>query len=99
MIQDDIKKGDKVIFIQHGGVLSANAGNVFTFYAWWPTHWGSHRFWQCQELIDEGNTVHNFAAYDCELFDPEKHAHLNPNIMDLEKLRINREQFISDFGA
>ena len=99
MITEDIKRGDKVIFTERGGVLSTDKGNVFTFYGWWTTHWGSNRFWQCQELIDEGNIEHNFSAYECEIFDPEKHAYLNPKFMNHKELEKNRREFIEKYGA
>lgn len=97
---DNLKVGDKLIFFKHGGVLSAKAGNVFTFSNWYKEddEWnpGKH-WWQCQELHNQGNHVHNFSIYNTELFD--ENTHKDYVIMDAEKLVSQQRDFVEKYGA
>jgi hypothetical protein len=71
---ENLKKGDKLIFKQHGGVLSANKGYVYTFNNWYKSkHFNNYYlYWQSEECINESPN-HNFLIHDVELFDINKH--------------------------
>jgi hypothetical protein len=66
--KENLKYGDKLIFITNGMVLSTNKGNVYTFHSW---HDKEKEFFKCVELID--NTNHNFGISRTELFDINIH--------------------------
>lgn len=90
---DDLKEGDKLIFYQDGGGLSTNIGNVFTFANWYE----EKNYWQCKELHNQGNHIHNFSIYDTELFDENIHKEFV--LMDEEKLVAKQREFIEKYGA
>lgn len=90
----NLKKGNRLIFFQNGGVLSTDKGNVFTFSNWWED---DKYYWQCKELLSMGNRTHNFSIYDLELFDPQKHKQFN--IMDEQKITGGEKEFIRKYGA
>lgn len=96
---NNLKKGDKLIFIEYGGVLSAKKGNVFTFSNWWkdddPWRPGKH-YWQCEELHNMGNHEHGFSIYHTELF--AENIHKDYVLMDEAKLISNQKEFIRKFG-
>lgn len=91
----NIKEGDRLIFVEHGGVLSTSKGNVFTFWKWHESSvGGKNEFWKCIELKD--NPYHNFGVWSVELFD--ENIHKEYNIMTSQKLNNNVIEFIKKFG-
>ena len=94
---DNLKNGDKLIFIRHGGVLCTNKGNVFTFANWYKEPKEGKRWWQCQEQHNIGNHEHNYSIYDTELFDESIHKEFV--LMDEEKIETKRREFIEMYGA
>ncbi len=96
---DNLKCGDKLIFSRHGGVLSTDIGNVFTFSNWLEEndkYRPSKLFWQCIELHKQGNHSHNFIIRDVELFD--ENIHKDFVIMDEKKLIDNLNKFNKEYG-
>lgn len=93
---ESLKVGEKLIFHRDSGVLSGNKGDVFTFSNWWEEEHGK-RWWQCKELHEQGNHEHTFSIYDVEIFDPNKH--IEHNIMDVQKLEQEQQDFIEKYGA
>ena len=97
---DNLKAGDKLIFIRNSGVLNGREGEVFTFSNWHKTtdNWAPpNYFWQCEELHKIGHHTHNFAITDVELFDESVHkvfTHITP-----EKLASQEREFIRRFGG
>lgn len=66
--------GDKVIFIEGGGVLSWKRGRVFTFSNLIDGAWSDgSKYMQFKEMHDRGNHVHNAGLQSLEKFDPEVH--------------------------
>jgi hypothetical protein len=99
---NNLKDGDKLIFFRDGGVLSAAVGNVLTFANWHFSkfQYGSSKqkkYWQCVELHNLGNHVHNFSIYDTELFD--ENIHKDFVLMDEKKIVENQQKFIKTYGS
>ncbi len=92
---DNLKAGDKLIFYRDGGVLSAKKSNVFTFANWSNRYTARKCYWQCKELLNQGNHVHNFSIYDTELFD--ENIHTEYVLMDEKKLVAKRREFIETY--
>jgi len=94
-IADTIKSGTKLIFINNGGVLSANVNYIYTFDNWYkksPTVW-----WQSKELKEyENNYDHNFHIGDCEIYNPE--IHKNGIIVTKELLLMGLNNWLKRFG-
>lgn len=93
-----LKEGDRLIFITHGSVLQAKKGNVFTFSNWYIDEIfpDSKQWWQCKELIEMGNTEHNFHILDTEVFNESIHTDFV--IMDAQKISDARKKFIDLYG-
>jgi hypothetical protein len=87
-------KGDKLIFVHYGEVLSADIGNVFTFSNYKDE---LKMYWQCEELLSMGNTVHGFATHVVEKFDPSVHTKFR--IMNTEELQKDINDFIKKYGG
>lgn len=113
-LPDDIKNlklGDKVIFIRHGGTVSVGKGNIFTFSNWLtpllqlqkchyiPNHWLKEpiKYFQCLELLQQGNTEHGMDAFCIEVFNPL--VHKDYVLMDADRLEHDKAEFISKYGA
>ena len=95
---ENLKPGDKLIFVEFGQVLSANIGNVFTFSNWYKEDELKDKiYWQCQELHDMGNSVHGFFIYHVEIFDPQKHK--NFKIMNIDSLKQDEDNFFKLYGT
>jgi hypothetical protein len=92
----NLKGGEKLIFVEWGGTLSTDIGNVYTFANWFEHKTLPKRYFQCQELLDMGNTVHNMAIHRTELFNPEIHKEYR--IMDAEKINQDLAEFTKQFG-
>lgn len=93
----NLKKGDKLIFIQNGMVLMSKKGNVFTFSNFFTCPWmGDTSFWQSEELISMGNYEHNFGIEDVELFDENIHKEFV--VMNKEKILQTEKTFIEMYG-
>lgn len=104
----EIKKGDKLIFIKDGGVLSARINYVYTFSNWkgenkdknkLKENWdnGLRIFWQCEELHNIGNHEHGFGIQFVELFNPQKYK--DYIVITPELLQKNEIDFIKTFGG
>jgi hypothetical protein len=96
---NNLKPGDKLIFVSDGRVLSAKKGNVFTFANWWEPKCQfvvPKTYWQCKELHDMGNHGHNFSIRELELFDENVHTEFV--LMDRAKLRAHQMQFLKEYG-
>ncbi len=91
---DNLKLGDKLIFIRNGGVLSANVGNVFTFANW--CHPLERDYWRSVELQRMGNFDHSFCIYDTALFDEKVHAEFV--LMTEERLKADYSEFVTKYG-
>lgn len=95
---NQLKKGDKLIFIRNGGVLSADIGNVFTFSNWKMSDRKlGKRYWQSVELLMFGENEHCFSIFDVELFDEK--VHTNFTIVNEEVLKKDEELFVKEFGS
>lgn len=88
--KENLKYGDKLIFIRNGNVLSTNKGNVFTFHSWHDKH---KEFFKCLELID--NPYHNFGISCTELFDVNIHKEFK--LMSEENLNNDVLEFNNRF--
>ena len=97
---DNLKSGNQLIFYCWGGVLSANKGNVFTFANWYEEDDEFDKgkyYWQCQELLDQGNYKHNFCIHHTELFNESIHKEFK--IMDENKINHQQQEFINKYGG
>jgi len=96
---NNLKKGDKLIFIQDGGVLSTDKGNVFTFSNHYKSDdpYSKGKYFQCLECLYSGNTVHNFPFFAVELFD--ENIHKEYRLMTVEKLKKDKNEFINRYGS
>jgi hypothetical protein len=88
--KENLKCGDKLIFIENGSVLSTNKGNVFTFHSW---HDKEKEFFKCVELIDNSN--HNLGISRTELFDINIHKEFK--LMNKENLNNQVLEFNNKF--
>jgi hypothetical protein len=106
-----LRPGDKLIFISNSGVLTGKPGDVVTFrglpvdsvhkrdqWAYDDNKIVTHyRYFQCQELIDQGYLTHSFDFGTVMPFDAAKypnHRPLTAEIMDRE-----RSEFIKKYGS
>jgi len=94
--KQNLKSGDKLIFVENGGVLSAEVGNVFTFSNWKEMPNLKMHYWQCHELFDMGNDSHNFSINHVELFNPDKHKKFR--IVNAQTIRQDEDDFANKYG-
>ena len=93
---DNLRVGEKLIFFRDGGVISAKKGAVFTFSNWYEKYGNEKHIWQCKELLDLGNNVHNFSIYDTEIFNETIHKDFI--LMNEYKLSEQKKDFIKKYG-
>lgn len=95
--------GTKLIFTHHGGGLSYKKGYVFTFANLYDDGFYSTgnpkvrpgSSVQFQEILAQGNKIHNAFSRDLEIYDPDIHKGIE---VTQEILRRDHEEFVEKYG-
>lgn len=94
---EQLKPGDKLIFIKGGSGVNYRRGNVFTFSNFYQTPWNDIHSCQFVELHAEGNHEHNaFIEGHLELFDLSVHKEYR--MMDGKEIQKDLDDFHEKFG-
>jgi hypothetical protein len=92
-----LKPGDRLIFVRGGSGVNYRRGNVFTFSNFYESVFDGCHYCQFAELHAEGNHVHNMQIEGyLELFDPS--VHVGYRIMDGKEIQKDLDNFHEKFG-